>query len=227
MGINVLPVSVTAPAGVNILNIVPQHVTVVIDELIEKDLKVEVFLRGMPSAGYIAGKPKVVPNTVLARGPSKILGKVDAIPVVLDIKNAKEDIDVELPVSIGHEKVDLIPDRVRVVLPIDIGVSYKTFAVEPNVADELLGYELEIRVEPPVVNVYAPENVLNELEKIYTEEINLDDLIKDVENKEIIKTVRLKTPSGTLLLEPEEVSVSIKIKKLEELSEIENKEEAF
>ncbi|MCL0100329.1 CdaR family protein [Peptococcaceae bacterium] len=178
----------------------------------------------MPSAGYIAGKPKVVPNTVLARGPSKILSKVDAIPVVLDIKNAKEGIDVELPVSIGHEKVDLIPDRVRVVLPIDIGVPYKTFAVEPNVADELLGYELEIKVEPPVVNVYAPENVLNELEKIYTD---LDDLIKNVENKEIIKTVRLKTPSGTLLLEPEEVSVSIKIKKLEKLSEVENKGEAF
>ncbi|MCL0043552.1 CdaR family protein [Peptococcaceae bacterium] len=224
MGINVLPVSVTTPAGVNILNEVPQHVTVVIDELIEKDLKVEVFLRGMPSAGYIAGKPKVVPNTVLARGHSKILSKVDAIPVVLDIKNAKEDIDVELPVSIGHEKVDLIPDRVRVVLSIDIGVPYKTFAVEPNVAEELLGYELEIKVEPPVVNVYAPENVLNELEKIYTD---LDDLIKNVENKEIIKTVRLKTPSGTLLLEPEEVSVSIKIKKLEKLSEVENKEEAF
>ncbi len=168
-----------------------------------------------------------MPNTVLAQGHSKILSKVDAIPVVLDIKNAKEDIDVELPVSIGHEKVDLMPDRGRVVLSIDIGVPYKTFAVEPNVAEELLGYELEIKVEPPVVNVYAPENVLNELEKIYTEEINLDDLIKNVENKEIIKTVRLKTPSGTLLLEPEEVSVSIKIKKLEKLSEVENKGEAF
>ena len=66
--------------------------------------------------------------------------------------------------------------------------------------------------------------MLNELEKIYTD---LDDLIKNVENKEIIKTVRLKTPSGTLLLEPEEVSVSIKIKKLEKLSEVENKGEAF
>ncbi|MCL0101385.1 hypothetical protein M1N68_02020 [Peptococcaceae bacterium] len=36
MGINVLPVSITTPAGVNILNVVPQHVTVVIDELIKR-----------------------------------------------------------------------------------------------------------------------------------------------------------------------------------------------
>lgn len=222
MGINILPVDVTVPEGVNLLDVVPEHITVVVDELIEKDLKVDLFLRGAPSVGYVVGEPKVVPDTVLARGPSKALDKIDTVPVMLDIKNAKDDINIELPVSIANGKIELIPDAVRVVLPIEIGLPYKTFAVVPNVTGDFLSYDLEITVDPPVVNVYAPENVLNTLEKVYTEEIELESF--GVKNEEIIQTVELVMPLGTLLLEPQEVNVSIGIN---DFKNKEEKEEAF
>jgi YbbR domain-containing protein len=220
-GENRLIVDVTAPPEVNITMVNPREVTVTVDKSIQKQLPVTVFLRGNPQSGFTTGEPVLVPNAVLATGPSKILNTIDEVPVTMDVDGASHNLDFTLPLELQQPGVKLSPEVVRVVVPVNISVPFKAVPIKVNTAGTLPeGYEmLGTLAKPLAATVYAPEDILDQISEISTKPINLGNV-----NSTVRKTVELQLPQGAALLQPTRVEVTIEVKKKPEPPEQEPEE---
>ncbi|MBM7853893.1 YbbR domain-containing protein [Desulfohalotomaculum tongense] len=213
LGENNLPVEVTAPPGVEITRVNPNQVTIQVDKLVEKQVPVQVFLRGTPQPGYSTGEPVLVPTAVLARGPSRLLNTINQVPVTVDVEGANQNLDYTLPISLqqgGVNQVKLSPEVVRVVVPVNITVPYKVVPVRVNTAGTPAeGYEVEqTAAEPAVVKVYAPSHILNRITEIKTETVNINGIAANLK-----RAVDLDLPRGAVLLQPNIVNITVKLNK--------------
>lgn len=84
----------------------------------EKAVRVAVTTAGDPVSGYVIGEIDIVPKTLKIRGPRRVLEKLDALPVKVDIKNYKGDFNRRIAVDLpdGVEAIDGRRVRVRVVI---------------------------------------------------------------------------------------------------------------
>lgn len=84
----------------------------------EKTVRVAVTTSGDPISGYAIGEIDVVPETLKIRGPRRILEKLDALPIKVDVKNYKGDFNRRVAVELpdGVEAIDGRRVRVRVVI---------------------------------------------------------------------------------------------------------------
>ncbi len=209
IGENKLSVKVSGPNGVQISNIEPRTVTVNIDKLVQKQVPVQAFLKGEPAAGYSAGEPVLVPNAVLASGPSKVLETIEQVPVTVDISGARQNVDYSLPLSVQNKQVSLSPELVRVVVPINITVPYESLPVKV-VTTGTLGDEYELvstAAEPAMVRVFAPQDVLSQIREVRTKAVSLENVTGNIK-----RTVELELPAGAALLQPSRVEVTIQLR---------------
>lgn len=210
LGENNLPVSVTAPPGVEIIRVSPATVTVLVDKLVQKQIPVQVFLRGNPQPGYSTGEPLLVPNAVLARGPSRLLATIDQVPVTVDVEGASQNLDYSLPISLQHEEIKLSPGVVRVVVPVNITVPYKTVPVRiVTTGTPAKGYEVDqASAQPAVVKVYAPSDILAGINEVATKDINISGVSGNIN-----RSVNLQVPEGAVLVQPQRLKVMVSIVK--------------
>lgn len=67
------------PLGVEVIDISPVAITVILDTIIERRLPVVVKTTGTPPRGYQLSETKIEPESVLARGPKGYLQEIDTI----------------------------------------------------------------------------------------------------------------------------------------------------
>ncbi|MTI80818.1 MAG: hypothetical protein FH758_08035 [Firmicutes bacterium] len=208
LGENNLPVNVKAPPGVDISRVIPNEVTVQVDKLVQKQVPVKVFLRGTPEPGYSVGEAVLVPNAVLARGPSRALNTIEQVPVTVDVEGASQNLDYTLPLSLQQPGISLSPEVVRVVVPVNITVPYKAVPVRINVTGKPASeYQIDqMTAEPAVVKMYAPSDILSEINEVSTKQINLNGVSGNLK-----RSVELNLPEGVVLLQPDNVEVTISV----------------
>ncbi|WP_051688264.1 YbbR-like domain-containing protein [Desulfofalx alkaliphila] len=208
MGENMLPVQVTAPPGVQVAQVIPNTVAVTIDQMVQKQVPVQVFLQGNPQPGFSAGDPLIVPNAVLARGPGRLVNAIEQVPVTVNVEGANQNIDYSLPITIHQGQVRLSPEVVRVVVPINVSVPHKTVPIRVSTIgapDE--EYQVSsTAAEPAVVQVYASAEVLARISEVVTEPINLNGLKDNVK-----RTVNLQLPQNAVLLQPDKTEVKVEL----------------
>ncbi|MCD5407288.1 MAG: hypothetical protein LRZ99_06320 [Desulfotomaculum sp.] len=210
VGENNLPVNVTAPPGVQITKIIPEAVQVIVDTMAQKQVPVQVFLRGTPQPGYSAGEPVLVPTAVLARGPSQLLATIEQVPLIVNVDGVSQNLDLSLPVSAPHEQIKLSPEIVRVVVPVNITVPYKTVPVRVNTTGmPAEGYEVtETLIQPLVVQVFAPAEVLDQINEVSTQIINITGIEETWQRQ-----LELKLPPEVILLQPGSVEITVTVEK--------------
>ena len=68
------------PGGVYVDAIQPSTLNISWDDEVERVLQVQVVVTGSPSDGFmVKGKPEVVPETVVARGPGLVVGSLHSV----------------------------------------------------------------------------------------------------------------------------------------------------
>lgn len=215
LGSNTLPVQVTGPHRVKITQINPEQVNVVVDKLAQKQLPVELVIKGSPQAGFSLGEPTLIPNSVLASGPGRVLDNIAKVPVTLDVTGADQDIDYSLPLTVRGD-VQLAPSVVRVVVPINVTTPYKSVPVHVNTTGSPAeGFEVaDITANPSTVTVYAPAELLNQITGVTTKSLNLSGIESNVK-----RPVELQLPNGAVLLQPNTVEVTVTVNKRPEPEE--------
>jgi YbbR domain-containing protein len=125
-----LPLQAVDVRGATIENVIlePESVNVEIaarEKQDEKSVRVAATATGDPAAGYAVGDIEVAPETLKVRGPRRILEKLNALPVAVDINNFKGDFNrrVSVPLPEGVEAVESRRVRVRVVIEPNAAVS--------------------------------------------------------------------------------------------------------
>ncbi|MDN5331096.1 MAG: hypothetical protein PWP45_321 [Tepidanaerobacteraceae bacterium] len=184
-GENMVPVSVSVPPNVELLDFSPKEIMVVLEAVIEEQIPVYVEVKGVPAEGFAAKTPLATPQAVLVKGPRSLVNSSRKAVVEADISEKNNMVIASLPVKVvdakGNEQrgVTYRPETVEVRIPI---VPVATVPVTPNIrGNPEEGYMVkEVRVEPSVVMVTGNVEVLKNINQISTEPINVSGLSQNV-----------------------------------------------
>ncbi|WP_214742334.1 CdaR family protein [Exiguobacterium sp. s48] len=181
-------------------------------QTIEVPVSVNLLNKDQLPDGKVAGDVDVEPSSVKVTGGASRIQNVKEITLNVDVANQNQTFTREIPPTIldanGNPlNVSVDPNIINVtvpiynesaMIPIEVVTSGEV-AEDFRLVDSLLG-ETEVRV-------FAPKEVLDQLEKVETEPIELDDLTK---SEKVMATLRL--PEGATSLDQKEVEVQVLVR---------------
>jgi YbbR domain-containing protein len=213
-GEQTLPVTATSRNNeVTVLKVDPSTVRVVLESVIEKDVKLKVVVSGNPAKGYGVQEVQVTPLTVKVSGGKTLLAGLASInaEVKLDgteTANFKQNIILKLPETVSASgTVTLSPEQATVEVTVKEETQQKTLQVKPDLQGsvDLVILSQEVTVAPEQVTVRGKPEALEPLTEIKTEPVALEKL-KDGPVK-----ARLVLPAGISLPESQPNAVTISL----------------
>ena len=210
-GEHVITPQVIMPQGFELLNILPQTVTVKLDPLIEQQMPIEITTSGsVPQDSAIKGIGKSM-DAVTVVGPKTFVEQVAQVVGSVNLSNNTSSFEMQIPMHAVDDKgnaitqVRVVPSVITVSVDIESGIKRKIVPVVPEltVAD---GWELtKITVEPAQVEISGAESVVNSIVTLKTTPVTVQT------GQRIFKSnLKLVVPEGITVKE-NEVSVSAEI----------------
>lgn len=202
------PVQVTAPSGLQVVQVSPARVDLTVDRIIQRQVPLRVSVKGEPTDGFSALEPVVQPTAVLIRGPAKTINQIKVIDITANISGTSQNVEQTLMVPVPSG-VSASPDRVKVFVPVTRSLPSKVLPVVVRYAGNPADQYQVVRAiaQPAAVQVFAPSEVLKKLAGIDTEPINVDGI-----SDNLIKEARLQLPAGVVDIVPDKVEVVIQVK---------------
>jgi YbbR domain-containing protein len=216
-GESVVPIQVELLADrVQVVLQEPQTTRVVAEQYIDRQVPVQVLVRGNPARGHEAGTPVVEPETVLVSGPEPRVNQLARAEVSVLIDGAREDVVmVRRPtfydrngVVVSMTGLETSVEEVTVVVPIDEVEGVAEVPIIVNwVGEPALGYRLlQVSAEPQSVLISGAPTVLENVRAVPTEVIDIAGLNSSFEQR-----VTLALPPDVELAEVQPVLASFEI----------------
>ncbi len=161
------------PENITILNVYPDSLDIVFDNISEKYVKVKNNLVVIPKEGYvIVGNPKIEPDSVKVFGASSILMKLKSIPTVsLTIENVSQKFSRVINLKDTLKNLIAIePKTVTVFYNVELLAEKKLEGVNITVRD--LPANKEVVLIPPKIDLIFRGGV-NHLSKLKMEDISV------------------------------------------------------
>jgi YbbR domain-containing protein len=203
-----------------LISLIPETVTVTLEELMSREFLVQLEINGEPAVGYQAGVAAKKPSVVTVTGPESLVTQVVAVGTSLDISDADETIRVTLPLQAVDAQGDIVdgvtitPDTVEVIQPITLLGGYRNMVVKVvTVGRVAAGYKMtNVSVSPPNVVVFStdPQLVNNLPSFIETEPLDITGADDDIE-----ALLSLVLPEGISVVGDDRVLVQVNIAALE------------
>lgn len=203
---------------VTILEVRPETITVVLDELISVTVPVRVARSAVP-AGIDAGTTVFTPETATVTGPSVAVERVVAVRVniALDPGGINFDRDVEAnPIDAAGEVVhgvNVEPRTIHVTVPLFTNRESRTLPVNPVVTGvPAPGFRIAgVAADPLVISVEGDAEELNQLVQADTAPVAVFGATRDV-----TATVALALPTGVVPLGVTTVTVVVRVEPVTE-----------
>lgn len=205
---------------VRINQITPQFVTLTLEPLITRNFPVDLVISGDPAIGYQKGTPSYAPTSVTISGAASVVDQVTSTQVALDISDADETIDVEIPVlavDANGDPVEAVlvnPKTISVTQPVYLQGGYRNVIVKVlTTGQPANGYKLtNITVSPLNVVVFASDpQLVNDLPGfVETDPVDLTGAEDDVDT-----FAALQLPEGISVVGDETVLVQVSIAAIE------------
>ena len=202
---------VIMPQGFEMLNLLPQTVTVKLDPLIEQQMPIEITTSGsLPQDSSIKEIQKSM-DAVTIVGAKTFVEQVAKVIGNLNLSNNTSSFELQIPMRAVDDKgnalsqVRVVPSVVTVSVDIESGIKRKIVPVVPEltVAD---GWELtKIIVEPAQIEISGAESVLNSVVTLKTTPVTVQT------GQRVFKSnLKLVVPDGVNIKE-DSVSVSAEV----------------
>ena len=205
---------------VRVSQITPEFITLTLEPLITLSQPVDLVINGDPAIGYQKGTPSYTPTSVTVSGAASVIEQVDSTRVSLDISDADETIDVDIPVLALDTNGDPVegvlinPKEISVTQPIYLQGGYRNVIVKVlTTGQPANGYKLtNITVSPLNVVVFASDpQLVNDLPGfVETEQVDLTGSEDDVDT-----FAALQLPEGVSVVGDETVLVRVSIAAIE------------
>ncbi len=192
LGSHTVRLKVDLPSGVQLVSIDHNEVMLIIEKLSETQRSVKVYMAGTDVAdGFTALDPVLMPEVVVLSGSSDKLALVDSVYVSVDIGDADENYRAVLPVNVvdanGNSLLSWVtpqPTAVDVLVPVVSDLPSKVVPVRVTISGApAAGYMVSrIVIDPAVATVYAPQNVLDSLDYVYTSAVNISGATSNVKD---------------------------------------------
>jgi YbbR domain-containing protein len=175
--------------GVEVLDFQPTTVAVALDQLAERQVRVEVDTGDVPE-GLAIGAPRTSHDEVTASGPESQLGRVDHAVARVQIFDSGIDVrqpQVPLvPVDIDGrevESVELEPATIQVEVDVRAVETSKTVPIRPVLTGTpAAGFQVSaVTVEPTVVTIFGAPDAVEEITEVTTAPLPVGGANSDLE----------------------------------------------
>lgn len=200
--------------GVDVVEVAPPTVTVLLEPVATKAVPVTVKLIGAPPLGYSADPGRTTPDQVEVTGPESLVALVEEAVADVNVQGVR--VSLEQTFSLvprdgrggNIEGVILNPDTVEVILPVVQREITQVFVVTPLLrgapAD---GFDItSVTVDPPYAVLTGTIEALQSLTLVATDEVDIGGATSDV-----ARATELRLPSGLTVLGSDTVTVEISI----------------
>ena len=216
-GVHSVPVNLQIDAQpVKVEDYSPDVIEIVIEEIYSESFKIDLLQPSSPAIGYEAKNPTLDKETATVNGPASLVDQVIGIQAVLDISQAKENIDENLELKAVDENglivsgVSISPEEVNVRMNITQRGGYRTVSVKVVTIGQIeSGYRLtNISSNPLVITVFSTDSdlVKNLPGFIETLPLNLSDASEDM-----VVSLPLDLPSGMTVVGESVIKVTVSI----------------
>jgi YbbR domain-containing protein len=171
------------PLGVEVIDISPVAITVILDKLIEKRLPVVVKTTGSPPHGYQLSETRIEPENVLARGTKSYLQEIDTIftnPV--NLNTVKNNTTREATLSFD-------PKRLKFIEPLTVKVFISIS--EERTQRSIKGIRINFTNKPATIKRISYSNYFVDLLVNSPQEMLLDEIRHDT--KVVVDLAALNT----------------------------------
>lgn len=194
-----LPVSVALPGGYELIEVMPDKVTVKIEAVRSRQFSIVPRLSGLLATQMQLGKVEVKPAVATITGPQSLLDSVEKVVAPLEIKEPTAAFSVTSKLILlgpeGTEMKSLTMEPTQVIVSgnLESGsvsriVDVKTVLIG-NLPDGIL--LRKVFTEPLKLELKGPKSVLDKISTVVTEPVSLTGVIKDV-----TREVPLQIPPG-------------------------------
>ncbi len=183
-GVYRLQVQTLVPSGVQVVRVKPPYIVVSIRKLVEKEIPVRASTIGTPEEGFLLDELKIVPKTVLLRGPKDLIDRVSYAFVTVDLSGASESFETFCRVRlVGLSESELaelsvLPSRVKVLVSLKPGWPTKIVRIKVNIKGKpKKAYEVSsIEVIPSHITIMGPSSILEKINEVFTPPIDISTL---------------------------------------------------
>ncbi len=194
----------------------PEQLSVRVEELVSREIPIEVDVRGSADRGHTQGEPLVEPAVVTISGPASRVEPLDFGLVTVFLNSTREtQVGDHRPIFydnqgrvVGTSTLDLDTETVQVTIPVEEseGFAEKLITVD-WVGNPAPGYRLlNVSVDPPSVLVQGSPLRVNQITRLQTEPIDITGLTETFEQQ-----ATLDLPSGVELDQDQPITVRIEI----------------
>ncbi len=165
--------------GITVLRLQPTNITLLVDELIQKELPINPVTEGVPDPGYILENITLEPNTISVNGPKSLLGNRPALRTsIISLDNLKTSTKKQVHLNLDEDMLKLIGEIV-VTAHIDIRENILNKTVR-GIPINVRNTDRTLHTEPSMVSVEAgiPEDLIRdtpELAMLFRASVNADD----------------------------------------------------
>ncbi|MGI6091743.1 MAG: hypothetical protein GX348_07245 [Veillonellaceae bacterium] len=187
-GINTVKVNMSTPSNIDIVEIMPDKISIQLDAVISRPVQVEIRPIGTPPTGLTVAKSSANVSSVRVEGPRTQLETVDKVIALVDVNNKSADFTAEVPLIAVNPQgkelkgVTLTPQKAAVTLHL-AGINKKTVDVKTILVSEVPRNVVLRRIitEPDKIEISGDPTLIEKIESVFTEPINLANIDKPVE----------------------------------------------
>ena len=205
----------------NITKVNPSSVTVVVEEIVSKEVPVEVKLAGTEKDWLYYGEPVLSETYVTVTGAQSNVENVAKAVCTVDIDEAKESVKGSYKVTYVNDKGEEVGNNLfsgvpSVIVEIPVyqkkSVAIDTAAIQTTTTGLADGYKITgVSVEPASVDLAGELDTLEAIGSVTLEPIELDNASGDM-----IVEASVKLPDGVIAAVPAKVQVQLTIAQPEE-----------
>lgn len=205
-------------SNIEIVDIEPATILVTVEELMEKQVPVQIILQGKITKGKNVASTTPEAQTATVSGPQTQINLINEVRGLLKLNNQTEDFTENVALSAIDSQgnplsiIKTTPSSTNVNVKIIDLENFKSVPVKITTSGKVAsGYYLsdELKVEPAIVNIIGEPNQLKDINFIATEPINISGL-----NQTSSQSVSLVVPDGISVdRNISKVNVSISLQK--------------
>lgn len=212
--LNVDVKTLTGRGNLRVMEVLPDKVTVKLEQLISKPVPVELETRGEPPPDFELSHTKLEAETAIVAGPQGRVAAVTKAVASVDVQGRTEPFNSAVHLE-PRDQSDLLVQDVDTnpaVIDVSITIEQKSFSRALAVSPQLKGTPrqgynvLGVTVEPAVVTVFGSQTFVEQAVAILTQPVDVDDATGDIS-----RTVSLNLPTGTSVKGGVNVTVKVKI----------------
>ncbi len=214
-------IQIHVPVGFEVIGKSIDSTKIVMDPFIEKQMKTELVITGLPAPGTVISQMYPTNPSVTVIGPKSAVMLVSRIVGCVEFTNNDTDFKFQVPLfpvkedGKDVEGVRVIPSVTEVNVQLARGLSKKIVSVHAVMGEDLpAGYKVEsVRVTPEKIEIAGDSEILKELKSVDTGKIPLKDKTGNFQTK-----ASLALPEGVTVTNSV-IDVQVAINKIKESSD--------